>query len=156
SRTDCGVVVSVGGVMRASGAAYHPCLKYCTARSCFSAPARDLKVPRFLRRPVLGSFFREYSRYSPDFNLRIIALPSAVCGPRAARRRDEMPPTAAGRPLWPGATAPCATRRGAWHASTPGALHAIGEVQVVYPAVPRGLRPQRCAWSSLSRSRADA
>src|SRR4029453_6492814 len=33
----------------------HPCrLQYCTARSCFSAAARVLNVPRFRRRPVLG------------------------------------------------------------------------------------------------------
>src|SRR6185437_4618316 len=25
---------------------HQPCLKYCTARSCFSAAARDLNVPR--------------------------------------------------------------------------------------------------------------
>ena len=31
-------------------------------------------VPRFRRRPVLGFFFREYKRYCPDFNLRIIGL----------------------------------------------------------------------------------
>jgi hypothetical protein len=34
-------------------------LKYWTARSCFSAAARVLKVPRLRRLPVLGSFFRE-------------------------------------------------------------------------------------------------
>jgi hypothetical protein len=34
-------------------------LKYCTARSCFSAAARVLKVPRFLRLPVFGSFLLE-------------------------------------------------------------------------------------------------
>src|SRR5215831_18925177 len=32
-------------------------LKYCTARSCFSAAARVLNVPRFLRLPVLASTF---------------------------------------------------------------------------------------------------
>jgi len=37
-------------------------LKYCTARSCFSAALRDLNVPRFLRRPVRGFFLREYNR----------------------------------------------------------------------------------------------
>src|SRR5450432_2870514 len=34
-------------------------LKYCTSRSCFSAAARDLKVPRLRRLPVLGSVLRE-------------------------------------------------------------------------------------------------
>jgi hypothetical protein len=34
-------------------------LKNWTARSCFSAAARLPNVPRFLRRPVFGSFFRE-------------------------------------------------------------------------------------------------
>lgn len=48
-------------------------LKNCTARSCFSAAARDLKVPRFLRLPVFGSFFREYNRNRPSLSLRIIA-----------------------------------------------------------------------------------
>jgi hypothetical protein len=47
-------------------------LKNCTARSCFSAAARVRNVPRLRRRPVRGSTFREYRRYSPDFSLRII------------------------------------------------------------------------------------
>src|SRR5580704_11190684 len=34
-------------------------LKYCTARSCFSAAARLSKVPRLRRRPVFGFFLRE-------------------------------------------------------------------------------------------------
>src|SRR6516164_4855566 len=34
-------------------------LKYCTARSCFSAPARVLNVPRLRRRPVFGLTLRE-------------------------------------------------------------------------------------------------
>src|SRR5262245_1172776 len=34
-------------------------LKYCTARSCFSAAARVLKVPRLRRRPVFGFTLRE-------------------------------------------------------------------------------------------------
>src|SRR5690349_18494878 len=33
--------------------------KYCTSRSCFSAAARVLNVPRFRRLPVLGFFFLE-------------------------------------------------------------------------------------------------
>lgn len=37
-------------------------LKYWTARSCFSAAARALNVPRFFRFPVLESFFFEYNR----------------------------------------------------------------------------------------------
>src|SRR5206468_9548653 len=48
-------------------------LKNWTARSCFSAAARVEKVPRFLRRPVFGLFFLEYSLYCPDFSLRIMA-----------------------------------------------------------------------------------
>src|SRR5512146_2183296 len=53
-------------------------LKYCTARSCFSAAARVLNVPRFLRLPVFGSTFCEYRRYSPVLSLRIIlaSIPS--------------------------------------------------------------------------------
>jgi len=47
-------------------------LKYCTARSCFSAAARVVNVPKFRRLPVLGLIFREYSLYFPDFNFRII------------------------------------------------------------------------------------
>ncbi len=47
-------------------------LKNCTARSCFCAAASDKNVPKFLRFPVLASFLREYSRYSPDCNLRIM------------------------------------------------------------------------------------
>jgi hypothetical protein len=50
----------------------HPRLKYCTARSCFCAAARDENVPRFFRFPVFASFLREYKRYSPDCNLRIM------------------------------------------------------------------------------------
>ena len=34
-------------------------LKYCTARSCFSAALRLSNVPRFRRLPVFGSIFRE-------------------------------------------------------------------------------------------------
>src|ERR1700730_10654706 len=49
-------------------------LKNCTARSCFFAAARERNVPRFLRLPVLGSIFREYSRYSPDWSLRIMSF----------------------------------------------------------------------------------
>src|SRR6266508_5024118 len=49
-------------------------LKNCTARSCFCAAASDLNVPRLRRLPLFGSFFREYSRYSPDLSLRIIVL----------------------------------------------------------------------------------
>ena len=50
-------------------------LKNCTACSCRSASSRVLSVPRFLRLPVFGSIFREYSRYWPDFSLQI-TLPS--------------------------------------------------------------------------------
>jgi hypothetical protein len=47
-------------------------LKNCTARSCFSAADREENVPKFLLLPVFGFFLREYRRYSPDFNLRIM------------------------------------------------------------------------------------
>ena len=50
----------------------YPRLKYWMARSCFSAACRVRNVPRFFRRPLLASFLREYERYSPDGNLRII------------------------------------------------------------------------------------
>ena len=46
-------------------------LKYCTAFSCFFAAAFVLNVPRLLRFPVLGFFFREYSRYLPDLSFLI-------------------------------------------------------------------------------------
>src|SRR5512143_2029993 len=51
---------------------YYLRLKNSTWRSCFCAASRVLKVPRFLRFPVLGSFFCEYKRYLPDFSFRII------------------------------------------------------------------------------------
>src|SRR5437899_3262449 len=52
---------------------YSQCLlKYCTAFSCFSAAAFVLNVPRFLRLPVLGFFFREYKRYLPDSSFLIM------------------------------------------------------------------------------------
>jgi hypothetical protein len=47
-------------------------LKYWISRSCFLAAASDPNVPRLRRLPVFGFFLREYNRYSPDFNLRII------------------------------------------------------------------------------------
>jgi hypothetical protein len=51
----------------------HECfLKYWISRSCFWAAERDLNVPKFLLFPVLGFFFREYSRYPPAASLRII------------------------------------------------------------------------------------
>ena len=59
-------------VERAEFGNYPARLKYCTAFSCCFAFSIVLKVPRFLRLSVLGSFLREYKRYSPDFNL--------VCG----------------------------------------------------------------------------
>ncbi len=34
-------------------------LKYCTARSCFSAAAREANVPKFFLFPVFASFLRE-------------------------------------------------------------------------------------------------
>ncbi len=61
-------------------------LKYCTARSCFSASARVAKVPRFRRVPVRGFFFREYKRYWPDLSLRIICF-----GPYLSVRRAILP-----------------------------------------------------------------
>jgi hypothetical protein len=47
-------------------------LKYCTARSCFLAAAREENVPRFFLLPVFASFFFEYKRYSPECNFRIM------------------------------------------------------------------------------------
>jgi hypothetical protein len=47
-------------------------LKYWTARSWASADFRVSKVPKLRRLPVFGSLLREYSRYCPDFNFRII------------------------------------------------------------------------------------
>src|SRR5437660_820561 len=47
-------------------------LKNCTARSCFSAAAREWNVPRLRRLPVFGSILREYSRNLPDESLRIM------------------------------------------------------------------------------------
>src|SRR5437667_3099395 len=77
-------------------------LKYCTAFSCSFAAAFVLKVPRFLRLPVFGFFLREYSRYSPDFSLRITSngcvspsLRLAAITPRnILLRRDEAARTA--------------------------------------------------------------
>jgi len=50
----------------------HALLKYCTARSCFTAAAREENVPKFFRLPVFASFLREYKRYSPDCSFRIM------------------------------------------------------------------------------------
>jgi hypothetical protein len=63
-----------GGISIYSARRAHPRLRYCTARSCFCAAAREANVPRFLRFPVFAFFFREYSRYSPDCSLRIMKL----------------------------------------------------------------------------------
>jgi hypothetical protein len=54
-------------------------LKYCTARSWASAFCLDEKVPKLRRFPVFTFFLREYRRYSPDFNLRIMpgVMPAA-------------------------------------------------------------------------------
>src|SRR6185369_2304077 len=52
-------------------------LKYSTSRSCFSAAARVLNVPRFRRLPVAGLILREYSLYPPELSLRIIGRPSS-------------------------------------------------------------------------------
>jgi hypothetical protein len=49
-----------------------PRLKNWTARSCFFAAAIEENVPKFRRLPVLGFFLREYNRYSPDCNFRIM------------------------------------------------------------------------------------
>src|SRR6266446_1964036 len=54
------------------------CLKYCTARSCFSAPMRVPNVPRFRRFPVRGSALREYSRYFPGFSFLIMVKPPSL------------------------------------------------------------------------------
>ena len=50
----------------------HCLLKYRISLSCFSAASRVGNVPRFLRFPVLGFFFREYMRYSPVLSFLII------------------------------------------------------------------------------------
>jgi hypothetical protein len=47
-------------------------LKYCTARSWALAFSSVVNVPRLRRLPVFTFFLREYKRYSPDFNLRIM------------------------------------------------------------------------------------
>src|SRR6266480_7388025 len=47
------------------------------ARSCFFAAALVLNVPRFLRLPALGFFFREYSRYLSAFSF-LIMTPSNI------------------------------------------------------------------------------
>ena len=74
-RTPCqlaSLAASRGISVRESSRRYPARLKYCTARSCFCAAARDENVPRFFRFPVFPSFLREYKRYSPDCNLRIM------------------------------------------------------------------------------------
>jgi len=62
-------------------------LKYCTARSCFCAAAREENVPRFFRFPVFASFFREYKRYSPDCNFRIIQKKMPIWVRRLANKK---------------------------------------------------------------------
>jgi hypothetical protein len=51
------------------------------ALSCFFAAVFVLNVPRFLRFSVFGFFFREYSRYLPDFSFLIMGIPlhGATC-----------------------------------------------------------------------------
>ena len=49
-------------------------LKYCTARSCFSAAARESNVPKLRRLPVRGLRLRDESRYFPDFSFLIIVV----------------------------------------------------------------------------------
>ena len=44
------------------------------ACSCFFACDFVVKVPRFLRLPVFGFFFREYNRYFPDLSFLIISI----------------------------------------------------------------------------------
>ena len=61
-------------------------LKYCTARSCFLAAASEENVPRFFLFPVFASFFREYSRNSPDLSLRIMETEDALAGGRVGVR----------------------------------------------------------------------
>src|SRR5688500_9611824 len=60
------------------------------SRSCFSAAARVLKVPKFLRFLVFGWIFREYSRYSPDLSFRIISGFSRFFGAIAQTLLDVM------------------------------------------------------------------
>jgi hypothetical protein len=68
--------------------AYPRLLKCCTARSCRSADSRVGNVPRFRRFPVLGSCFREYSRYFPSDSFRIMApsIPKLRTPPDPASR----------------------------------------------------------------------
>src|SRR6266480_6787702 len=47
------------------------------ARSCFFAAAFVLNVLRFLRLPVFGFFFREYSRYFSALSF-LIMIPSSI------------------------------------------------------------------------------
>jgi len=44
------------------------------ACSCFFACDFVVNVPRFLRLPVFGFFFREYNRYFPDLSFLIISI----------------------------------------------------------------------------------
>src|SRR5258708_33159970 len=61
-------------------------LKNCTAFSCFIAFSRVENVPRFRLLPVFGSIFREYRRYPPDFNLRIMMCSCSFGCPRTSER----------------------------------------------------------------------
>ena len=65
-------------------------LKYCTARSCFCAAAREANVPKFLRFPVFASFLREYKRYSPDCNLRIMSKKMRRSGPAVGAKKKTL------------------------------------------------------------------
>jgi hypothetical protein len=71
----------------------YPRLKYCTARSCFCAAARDEKVPRFFRFPVFASFLREYKRYSPDCSLRIMQKKMQFLNSWVGKNKDRLPHT---------------------------------------------------------------
>src|SRR5579863_817321 len=66
----------------------HARLKYCTARSCFCAAAREENVPRFFRFPVFASFLREYKRYSPDCNLRTMRKRCRIEGMSWQTKKD--------------------------------------------------------------------
>ena len=65
------------------------------------------KVPKLRRLPVFGFFLREYKRYSPDFNLRIIILTTTfyfltvlLFMMIASRQRVAFPPALFGAKLY--------------------------------------------------------
>src|SRR6516165_5855545 len=75
-----------GGADAADGSQPQWRLKYCTARSCFSAAARVLNVPRLRRRPVFGLTLRELETVAARLELADHRrLPRAACALRMLR-----------------------------------------------------------------------